>query len=65
MCAHFNKIYICAYSYYDNLSFLKVPLKIKKFGYWFSKIVPGGVSWPQGPTEEPILTQRKKKIGPP
>jgi hypothetical protein len=40
-------------------------LKIKKIGCKFSKPVPGGVSWPLGPTGIIIFGLREIKVGPP
>jgi hypothetical protein len=59
ICAHFNKIYIWAFSE-------QVLLKITKTGFYFKKTVPGGVSWPSlGPTGKLFLARGKKKFGKP
>jgi hypothetical protein len=40
-------------------------LNITKIGYYFSKTVPGGVSWPLGPTGKLFLVRGKKNVAPP
>jgi hypothetical protein len=40
-------------------------IKITKIGYYFSKIVARGVSWPLGPTGKTSLVLCKEKVGQP
>jgi hypothetical protein len=56
--------YLSIQEYYGNFSFLSSIVKDKINLIYFSKIVPGRISSLLGPTEDLLLTRRKKLDSP-